>query len=426
MDLKRLHHLAIALLTMAALGPAADAQTRLDTTQFIVVGEGLAAGMADFALRDVYQKKSFPALMATQMGTAFPMPLFESPGLAGEIPGYATIPARVPGTLQGSVRTEFPPDLFVFNLSVPGMRLADSLSRRPLSPIIQSNNPQQTMLNMILGYPALIAGRNLPLWTQAEYAVKMNPTLILVELGYFEVLEAAAKDDPRLLPDVAAFRANYNTLLSRLRLPTQPAIVVMTIPDPFDTAFFTTVPNATKFVGTPPDELQKIFKLKPDDLITPNGMILVGGLILTDGVDPLLNPLFPGLQSFFPGTVVSATTRTAVRSRVQALNAQIQEAAREANAAVYDLNALFARIRNQGIRVGTKTYTADFLGGFYSMNGYYPGLLGHGLIANEVLTLLNGRHQTSFSMVDLNAIAADDPVVRFTPARRPAPQEEQQ
>jgi hypothetical protein len=129
----------------------------------------------------------------------------------------------------------------------------------------------------------------------------------------------------------------------------------MTIPDPFDTAFFTTVPNATKFVGTPPDELQKIFKLKPDDLITPNGMILVGGLILTDGVDPLLNPLVPGLQSFFPGTVVSATTRTAVRSRVQALNAQIQEAAREANAAVYDLNALFARIRSPGIRVGTKT-----------------------------------------------------------------------
>jgi hypothetical protein len=41
----------LALAVLAA-GPA-RAQNKLDTTQFVVVGEGLAAGMADFALRDV-------------------------------------------------------------------------------------------------------------------------------------------------------------------------------------------------------------------------------------------------------------------------------------------------------------------------------------------------------------------------------------
>ena len=418
MDLNRRNRYTCALAIALAFAPAASAQNRLDTTQFIVVGEGLAAGMADFGLRDVYQSKSFPALMAKQMNTAFPMPLFEAPGMAGEIPGFATLPARLPGTLQGSVRKEFPPDLFVFNLAVPGMRLADSLSRRPTPPIIQSSNPQQTLLNMILGYPALIAGRNLPLWTQAEYAVNMNPTLVVVELGYFEVLEAAAKNNPSLLPDATTFRNNYNTLLSRLKT-TFPEIVVMTIPDPFDTAFFTTVQSATKLVGTPPQELIKIFKLKEDDLITPDGMVLVGGLILTDGVDPLLNPLFPGLGEFFPGTVVSGATRTAVRSRVAALNTQIQEAARAANVAVYDLGALFTRVRNQGLTVGTKTLTADFLGGFYSLNGYYPGLVGHAVIANEMLQLLNTRYGRSFATVDVSAIAEEDPVFRFTPARRP-------
>src|SRR5438552_8902854 len=50
-------------------------QRRLDVTNFVVMGEGLAAGMADFSLKDVYQEKSFPAQMAQQMNTAFPQPL---------------------------------------------------------------------------------------------------------------------------------------------------------------------------------------------------------------------------------------------------------------------------------------------------------------------------------------------------------------
>ena len=48
----------LILLALAPLVcvPARAQQAKLDTTQFIVVGEGLAAGFADFALRDVYQK----------------------------------------------------------------------------------------------------------------------------------------------------------------------------------------------------------------------------------------------------------------------------------------------------------------------------------------------------------------------------------
>ena len=56
----------LILLALAPLlcVPARAQQAKLDTTQFIVVGEGLAAGFADFALRDVYQDKSFGAQMA--------------------------------------------------------------------------------------------------------------------------------------------------------------------------------------------------------------------------------------------------------------------------------------------------------------------------------------------------------------------------
>src|SRR5215510_8544032 len=125
------------LLALAALviGPA-SAQNKLDTTQFVVVGEGLAAGMADFKLRDVYQDKSFGAQMARQMKTAFPQPLIEGPGI-GNAPGFTDLPVHLPATLQGSARTPFPPYLFVMNLSIPGQRLADSLNRAPSPPLVQ-------------------------------------------------------------------------------------------------------------------------------------------------------------------------------------------------------------------------------------------------------------------------------------------------
>jgi hypothetical protein len=411
-----------------------QAQPVLDTTQFIVVGEGLAAGMADFALREVYQEKSFPAQMARQMKTAFPQPLIESPGI-GSAPGFTALPPRLPGTHQGSVRLWYPPpyptppagskpapSLFVFNLSVPGFRLADSLNRRPSSPLVQQRDTLQTVTNLILGYPAMILGRDKPLWTQAEYAVQMSPTLVIVELGYFDVLEPAVTDDPSKLPDVAAFRTNFTRLLAQLNRAS-PQMVVMTIPDPFDTAFFSSVQTASRYTGPPADALMRTFRFRADDLITPAGLMVTGNLVLAENKD-ILSPLFPGLASFFPGTVVRATTQAAVRARVQALNTEINKAAKAAGAIVYDLNGFFARIRARGLQAGSKTLTADYLGGFYSLNGYYPGVTAHAAIANEMLQLLNTTYRTSFPLLDLARVSTDDPAVRFTPAaKKPAAEE---
>jgi hypothetical protein len=321
----------------------------------------------------------------------------------------------LPATLQGSVRTPFPPYLFIFNVSIPGQRLADSLTRRPSPPVIQQRDPQQTVLNMILGYPALIVGKDKPLWTQVDYAVQMMPTFLIVELGYYDVLEPAVKDDPTLLPDVTTFKTNFTTLLSRLK-SANTEMLVMTIPDPFDTAFFTPLPGVTRLIGTPQDSLMSIFKVNQDDMLTPYGLMLAGNRIKSKKITG-----FTGLRSLSPGTVVSAATRTAVRTRVTALNTEVVNAAKAAGANVYDLAGLFSRVRAQGVLVGSKRLTADFLGGFYSLDGYYPGSVGHGVIANEVLTLLNQTYKTSFALLDIAKIGVDDPAGRFTPASAKKP-----
>lgn len=404
----------LILLIIAVLAPSgAYSQARLNTTQFIVIGEGIAAGMADFALRQEYQANSFPALMAKQFKTNFPQPLFEAPGI-GSAPGYPTLPVKLPGTQQGSVRTPFPPPLFIFNLSVPGMTLSEALNWRPQSPLVQKDT-HQTLMNMTLGYPALIVGPNKPLWTPVEYAIQMNPTIVLVELGYTEVLAAATSDDATKLPDVAKFRADMDTLLKRIK-GTYAELIVLTIPDPTDTAYFTSVASAPNYVGMSSAQLQKIFRLKADDYLTPNGMMLLGNLVLADDFNPFLNPLFPGMASFFPGTVVSNATAMAVKARVAALNTEINSAARAVTANTYDLQAFFNGVRRNGLTVGTKSMTANFLGGVYSLDGYYPGSTAQALIANNLLTLLNTTYKRTFPMVDVNAVNDTDPAWRLRPA----------
>ncbi len=398
-----------AALVSLALTAAAAAQTKkLDTTQFIVMGEGLAAGVTDFGIRQDVQEKTFGALIAKQMRTNFPQPLFQGPGVS-VIPGLAPQPAILPTTRQTTVREGFPPSLFVFNLSVPGMRMADAIGWRPSEPLVQPGDPRQTALNLTLGYPALILGKGKPVWTQLEYAVNMNPTLVIVSLGYHEAADAAASGAPELLPDAAAFRANLNTVLTRLK-GTFAEVIVATVPDPFDTAYFTTFDNTPKYTNISTAGLTTTFGLQRGDFVTPTGLLALGNQALTTRTGRL-----PG------GSFVRAATADAVRARIRAINTEIGSAAQQNGATLYDMAAFFRGIRTNGYAVGTRVLTADYLGGFYTLSGFYPGITGHALIANELLALLNRTYGTNFAAVNVAQVSAGDPARRrYQPQRAPA------
>jgi hypothetical protein len=374
-------------------------QRRLDPTNFVVVGEGLAAGFADYSLKDVYQLKSFPAQMASQMNTSFPQALFQGSGI-GNAPGFPELPVRVPGPGQNTVRTDFPPQLFVFNVSVPGFRVEDSLNRRPAAPIVRPDDMTQTVTNLILGYPALIL-KNKPLWTQYEYALQMNPTFAIVELGYFDILQGAVTGDVARLPDPTAFANNYSRIVTGLA-GTGATVLVMTVPDPTTTAYFTTVAGSTRLTGALPSVVTGVYRVGANDLITATGMTALAARI--EGNDTSALP---------PGSVVPAAAVAQIQQRVRDINTQINSVAQRTGAIVYDLAGLFARIRANGFFAGSQFLTADYLGGFYSLNGYYPGNTGSALIANEILSLLNTTFRTDFLPVNIAAIAAEDPAVKF-------------
>jgi hypothetical protein len=398
--------LAPVFLISAMLGSLAPAQT-LDTTTFVVVGEGLAAGMANFGLSSVVQTQSFPARMAGQMKTAFPQPLIQPPGI-GDVPGYPGQEVRLNTYPQGSVRVYPPaangalqatPPIFVLNVSIPGQTLNDCVTLRPAPPIVQ-RNMKQTVVNLIIGFPQLTLD-NVALWTQFEYAKAMMPTVTLIELGYYEALDAAIAGDPARMPDPGAFGVTYTNIVSGFRAM-QSQVIVMTIPNPLDTGYFSSPAVAGTIIQAAPSVLLSGYNLSSQDFITRNGLAAITSQFLNGIIAPLPQ-----------GSTLSAATALDITNRVTALNTQIVNAAKANGAVVYDLNGFLHRVKISGAPVGSGTVTGDYLGGFYSLDGVYPGATGHALIANDLLSFLNQTYRRSFPLIDLSSVTATDPVIQY-------------
>ena len=99
---------------------------------FVVLGEGLAAGVGHFSLSDDTQPWSFPALIARQLGLEFHQPVFEAPGLGNA--HHRQVAPIVPDLHQTSVRVDFPgTERPLGNFAIPGLTTRDALSLRPRS-----------------------------------------------------------------------------------------------------------------------------------------------------------------------------------------------------------------------------------------------------------------------------------------------------
>ncbi len=408
-------------LTLACLPVSSLWAQKADLTQMIVLGEGLSAGFADFQLREVYQTNSFPALVAKQAKVLFLQPLIQAPGL-GWVPGFPTLPALVPNTLQDTVRvpaaaavTTRPKaqpqqNLFIFNVSIPNATVSDVLRRRAALPLIQQD-VQQTTVNMILGFPGLATGPNKPGWTQLEYAELMRPTFAIISLGYSDVLPAAAVGDPSLLPSLSAFKADYATIMAGMKTTFAQTLVV-NIPDPVDTAYYSTLTAASRLLLASPAQLASLYNLKADDQITIPGLTAMGTQIANGRIGPL-----PA------GSIVSAASVTAIRNAVSVLNTEIASQAQASGYQVYDVRALFASLKNTTYYAATgQALTADYLGGLYSLSGFYPGSTVQAMIANDIITLINKSYGGAIPTLSVDAVLAQDPAARvFYNRTRPRP-----
>src|SRR5262249_2884125 len=149
-----------------------------------------------------------------QMGADLPQRLIQPPGI-GDFIGFASLPVRVPAPLQTTVLGHLPPDR-IANLSVPAFRLDDALELRTRQPVIDRTNAKQSAVNLTWGILPIAQGKNAS-HSQVEHALNLSPTLTIVELGYYEALEAAVLGNPSLLPDAEFFLSQYREILKQLK-----------------------------------------------------------------------------------------------------------------------------------------------------------------------------------------------------------------
>src|SRR5262245_49925659 len=146
----------------------------VDMSRMVVLGEGLAAGMASFSLSSTSQKMSFAARVAAQAGVGFSQRLIQPPGI-GNAPGFPRLPVRIPGAMQTTVLESFPDNEDPTDLSVPGFSVSDALEFRPKAPLVWRDDARQTAANLILGLGQLMEGApETP--TQLECALARRPT----------------------------------------------------------------------------------------------------------------------------------------------------------------------------------------------------------------------------------------------------------
>lgn len=392
-------------------GPAASAPRtparsgRLNTRRFMVLGEALSAGVGDFQLNEVFQKKSFPAQMAQAMGVEFSQALVQEPGI-GNLPGFPKAPVSVPAEMQTTFLTDLFNPAARSDLSIPGLSVSDCVELRSRAPMVCQNDARQTVANFILGMPGFVnSGEEGP--TPLEYAVRQAPSFVIVALGFHEALSAAVEGDATMLPVARTLVEPFARIIRELK-GAGAEVMVMNVPDPLDTAWFNSPECAGKVLRADPEVLRTLWHTETEDRITVPGLVDIGNQILGKSIRPL------SAEHVLPGAVAAQ-----VSSWTEHVNRELAGLAAEHGALCYDLRGFIRNMKTAGASMCPRTITGEYLGGFYSLNGFYPGPSGNAILANDVLATLNRAYGAEFPMIDVCAAMRADPVAAYSPAQGP-------
>ncbi len=379
------------------------ARGRLDTRSLAAIGGGLTAGVGSFAWSEESQRTGFVVQAADRMQAACLVPVLQAPGLY-VAPGLAPQPVVVPHVLQTTVIEEFPPRRRYNNLALPGYELHDCRRRRPAAPLIHRDDVRQTAANLVLGLAALTTHHDAPRPSQLECALQLSPTLAIVEFGYEEMLRRAVSGDQPGVDDSESWIVEYEAIVTALR-QCGADVVAVSIPNPLDTAACLPLDAAARALRVSVASLQRRYGLGPGDRMTVAGLT-AAAFHLLGGAG----------ESLGPSGVLQTAAAQALAGSVDRLNAAIARVAGRSGAVLFDLHAVFESVRAGGVRIGDRTVTADFLGGFYTINGAYPGAAGHGVIANALLACLNAACGSAFPAVDVSRLSREDAVIDYRSA----------
>jgi len=447
-DSLRAMSIALVLASLAA-GPLTGQTT---FHKFVAVGDSLPAGEEANCTVERFQVQSAAFIIAGQLGiTDFEQPLIAEAAPSDPLTGYPCLGAvlsngsisvgivsqegatKNPGLARpydnlgfnGSPRMK---DFVDLKVSVPGRSDADNYAAR--------------VLRNVAGSP--FSGTS-----AVEQAVSLHPDLLLYWVGNNDVLGAVSSGvavDGVTLTPVADFEAKYVEGLTILK-STGATIVTFTLPDVASIPLYTTLP---RFVLNPTTRQPVIVNGQPIPLLgsrafppdcpvapcpLPPGTLIhtllaplleaqgigipaaLGGRAVTGSGD-LTTALPDG--SFTPpagplvgGVLLYADEVAAIRNRTNEINTRIRAISSQNGTVLYDLNAAFSQIAQEGYEIGGIRLTTAFLqGGLFSADGAHPTQIGYAILADGIIQQINAARGSDIPRPDISKAL-------FTPNKSP-------
>ncbi|MEQ1828521.1 MAG: hypothetical protein ABL921_21340, partial [Pirellula sp.] len=225
---------------------------------------------------------------------------------------------------------------------------------------------------------------------------------VILALGFRDVLEPALSGNAGLLRSIVEQRKDFASILKAME-NAETDILVLNVPDPLDTACLSSIESAARVLKVSASALRKLYLLDDGDHLTVAGLMEIGAQI-NRGT----------LRELNAKHVLPANLAKQISSYTKSLNEVIADAVGENDKAyVCDVSQFLRGIAQRGEIIGGRQLSADYLGGFYGLNGFSPGIIGHGLIANELIRFLNGQFGASIPFLDLEPLLATDPVASY-------------
>lgn len=426
---------------------AAPVYSQTTFRKYVALGDSLTAAVEGNCLVERHQRKSYPKLVADQLGISdFQQPLLSELPLTTPGTGVCLGAVVAGGTITvGPVSNQgFPQNAALArpydNLGLPGATTADLVDLRLANP--GGNTASRAATVVLRNAPTgPFEGKN-----AVEEANLLSPDLVTVWIGNNDVLGAAlsgAAIEGVTLTPVSVFEAKYTQVMTGLRI-TGRTVAALSIPDVAAIPFTMTVPPV---VVNPATRQPVLVNGQPVPLLGPRTTAtcttapcpIPAGTLVTLGASSLLGlgvgiptslggsgaPLPDGSLSgstFSPGVLLYPDEVALIRERGNALNARIAAIAAANGATVLDTHGLYDDMVAHGYEIGGGiTVTTAFLtGGIFSADGFHPSTIGYAIVATEILKHLNDVKGTDFELPDM-AAAVFTPDVPFSTAAAPEP-----
>ncbi len=328
---------------------------KVDLSQFIVIGDSIAAGYQNGTITPSSQQNSFPALIAKQAQLNFILPSLSSP------------PPPTPD-----------------NLAVPGERVCDTLSYASVQ-----SNPFAVLHNVMLGSGT----------TQIGLAESSNPTTLLVEIGANDVLLHAIVKQNIIESEIASITG---LTLEQVQIglaqgnPTLIAIATAISAIPALNEIFLT--STAEFTGCYTELMNRINNMPSE----PTTLVL--------NIPDVMSS--PYVKLMIAEGILNSNDVSIMQSRITEFNQVIASTSQSIGAELIDAYAITKDIAESGYVVGGQRLNTNFYCGVFSLDGVHPTNTIDALIANEVIHALN-QLGAGISPLSVVKIAKVDPLLNL-------------